>query len=143
MTSDIYQNLLPMLIRHEGFRGYQYDDHLGHPTIGYGTLLPLTKSEAERLLLGRLEHFERGLADRLYSEYDLIFSGLPDSVQCALLSMVYQLGVTGLFKFKKMFKAIRQQNWLEAEHQALDSKWAKVQTPSRAKEVAKLLRNGA
>ena len=57
----------------------------------------------------------------------------------ALISMAYQLGVSGLFKFKRMIAAIKTQDWKEAEKQALDSRWAK-QTPERAIETARMLR---
>ena len=43
------------LMKDEGFRSKVYLDHLGYPTIGYGTRideLDVTKEEAERWLLG-------------------------------------------------------------------------------------------
>ena len=55
--------------------------------------------------------------------------------------MAYQMGVDGLFKFKKMIAALGKGDWNEAAHQALDSRWAK-QTPARAERHAAVIANG-
>ena len=52
--------------------------------------------------------------------------------------MGYQMGVSGLMRFRRMWAAIRRFDWTEAHREALDSLWAK-QTPKRAREVAALL----
>ena len=51
--------------------------------------------------------------------------------------MIFQLGKTGVSKFRNMWKALQQDppNYKEAAVQMLDSRWAK-QTPNRAKEMA-------
>jgi len=61
--------------------------------------------------------------------------------QRALINMAFQLGVNGLMKFKKMIRAMEIGHYDRAYTEALDSKWAK-QTPNRALEVAKWLRDG-
>ena len=47
-------SLLENIKKNEGFRGEPYNDSLGKPTIGYGTLLPISESEAEIILKSRL-----------------------------------------------------------------------------------------
>jgi lysozyme len=52
-----------------------------------------------------------------------------------LIEMVFQLGRTGVKKFKNMWKALAEHNYLGASFEMLDSRWAK-QTPNRAKDMA-------
>ena len=53
--------------------------------------------------------------------------------------MVFQLGKTGVSKFKNMWKALSELNYVGASYEMLDSKWAK-QTPNRAKSMAKIMK---
>ena len=55
--------------------------------------------------------------------------------------MVYQMGEKGVSKFKKMFKALRQEpkDYEEAADQMMDSRWAK-QTYSRARSLSESMR---
>lgn len=129
------------LIKHlkikEGFRGYQYNDHLGNPTIGYGTLLPLTTDEAELILKHRLEI----MRTNLYDATDGRIEELPPRIQKVLLAMAYQLGVYGLMQFKRMWAAIYEHDWQTAYKEALDSRWAR-QTPKRARQIAYMILEG-
>ena len=54
--------------------------------------------------------------------------------------MVFQLGKTGVSKFRNMWKALAEDppSYHEASVQMLDSRWAK-QTPNRAKELSKTM----
>jgi lysozyme len=115
--------------KEEGFRGYQYDDHLGNPTIGYGTLLPLTEQEAELLLNHRLNIFVSNVKSSLYN------LNIKDEAWTILYHMAYQIGVGGLLKFKNMIKALENQDYKTASKEMLDSKWA-IQTPNRAKRLS-------
>jgi lysozyme len=51
--------------------------------------------------------------------------------------MVFQLGKTGVSKFRNMWKALQQNppQYSVAASEMLDSRWAK-QTPNRAKEMS-------
>lgn len=113
----------------EGFVGMPYKDHLGFDTIGYGTKLPLTKSEAELLLSYRLQKFQSNVKSSLY------YLDVPDEVWGILYHMAYQLGVAGLLKFKNMIKALEEKDYNKAGDEMLDSLWAK-QTPNRAKKLS-------
>ena len=64
----------------------------------------------------------------------------PDR-QAIVLNMGYQLGVTGLFNFKRMWIAFDEGDYVKAAKEALDSRWAK-QTPERAKRVAMVIETG-
>ena len=55
--------------------------------------------------------------------------------------MVFQLGKSGVSKFRNMWKALQQDppDYKEAAVQMLDSRWAK-QTPNRANDMANLMK---
>ena len=126
------------LCREEGFSGLPYDDHLGKPTIGYGTLLPLTEREAMMLLEHRWKANVAELRDRLH-ESGAHLCQMPDSVRAALLDMAYNIGVPRLMGFKRMLGAIKECRWADAGDECMDSRYA-TQVPNRAKRNADLLR---
>lgn len=126
-------SLIEDIKKEEGYRGYQYDDHLGNPTIGYGSLLPLSEEEAELILNFRLNRFISNVKSSLY---DL---EIKDEAWDILFHMAYQMGVGGLLKFKKMIKALRDQDYKTASIEMLDSRWAK-QTPNRAARLSNKMR---
>lgn len=134
MKSNEIELLIEDIKVNEGFRGMPYDDHLGNPTIGYGTLLPLTEKESELLLVHRFDNKKRDLANR-FSEYNT----MPIPVKKMLLEMSYQMGVDGLLEFKNMLKALVASDWDTAHKEAMDSRWAR-QTPNRAKKVTSVLK---
>ncbi len=114
-----------------GFRtkGHMYKDHLGFSTIGFGTKLPLTKVECELLLEHRLNKTINNVKSSLY---DL---EIKDEAWEILYHMAYQMGVSGLLKFKNMIKCLQEKDYIGASKEMLDSKWAK-QTPNRAKRLS-------
>lgn len=115
----------------EGFRGMPYDDHLGFPTIGYGTKLPLTKEEGILLAKHRVYKMMEELAD---NKGEVKY--YPSEVQEILYEMSYQMGVPGVLKFRRMFEALDNKDSKRASKEMLDSLWAK-QTPERAKRLSK------
>ena len=59
----------------------------------------------------------------------------------ALVNMTFNIGITRLVKFRKMWEAIGDDDWEKASLEALDSKWAE-QVGNRAVEIAAMLREG-
>ena len=57
-----------------------------------------------------------------------------------IVEMVFQLGMSGVSKFKKMRTALENQDYAEASAQMLDSKWAK-QTKNRAEHLAEIMQS--
>ena len=102
-------------------------------TFGHGFTF-ITEEEAEAVLELRLLKITKELKKRLTTFDDLSFD-----IQQMLLEMAYQIGVSGLLKFRKMLAAIERQDWCEAYEEGKDSKWYR-QTPSRALEVLKPLK---
>ena len=60
-------------------------------------------------------------------------------VQMVIINMCYQMGVSGVMKFKKALAAMKNGEWDIAATELLDSRWAK-QTPNRANELADMTR---
>ena len=138
MFGDTYYRVVERLKQEEGFSGVPYTCSTGHPTVGYGTVFPLTKPEAEALLRHRLTVLEGELTHGLLDGYKVRLSDLPDAVQRALCDLAYNLGVPRLMKFKRMLRAIQERNWATAAHECLDSRYAS-QVPRRARRNADLL----
>ena len=126
--------LINSIKEHEGFVSDVYKDSLGFDTVGYGTKMPLSKEEAELILKHRLND----KINKIIEKKPIILT-LPQDKQFILFEMAYQLGVGGLLKFKKMWKAIEEKDYTEASVEMLDSKWAN-QTSSRAKELSERMR---
>lgn len=131
----IPNSLVESIKQEEGFEGFQYNDHLGNPTIGYGTLLPLSEEDAETLLLYRLQKMRSELLDRKPS-----ITNYKPEAQDILLEMMYQLGVPRLLLFKRMFRALDNDDYVEASLEMRDSKWY-TQTRLRADRLATRMYN--
>ena len=127
--------LINSIKENEGFIGHEYNDSLGKPTIGYGTLLPLSKEEGALLLEHRLKAKIKELEAK-----EPFFNKLPLNKQVIISEMCYQLGVNGVLKFRKMWLALKEFDYESAAIEMLDSRWA-IQTPSRAKKLANLMKH--
>ena len=143
------QKLLDIIKEHEGFKSkpytLEYKTSDGEnvtekfKTIGYGfrmDYLEIDEEIAEMILLRKIHEIEKNL-DNKFEWYD----DLPESVRDGVISIVYQLGLTSFMAFRKTIGFISEGKWEEAADEALDSRWA-VQTPSRAKAVTDMIRNG-
>lgn len=128
----VSDELLSSIKINEGFKPKPYKDHLGFLTIGYGTLIEngISKEEASMLLTMRLKNYIKEL-----SLHKPKIAELSQVRQDVLFEMSYQLGSSGILKFKKMWQAIEDANFIEAGVQMLDSKWH-AQTPLRARKLA-------
>ena len=132
------KDLLESIKHHEGFVEHVYDDSLGIPTIGYGFAikdLVLEEDLCDEILLRKLRILGRSVMGKFP-----FFDSLPSDCKDVLMEMCYQLGVTGVSKFKKALKAMEDGDWEKAADEMLDSKWAK-QTPNRAKEMSDIIRS--
>lgn len=122
------------LMRDEGFRSKVYLDHLGIPTIGYGTRvneIEVTRAEAERWLDAELDEKEERL--RRIPEYDKLNIARKNVIR----SMAYQMGVQGTKNFKNMWKAIAADDYCGAAAQMRDSQWFRDPlTKKRANRMA-------
>lgn len=120
-----------------------YQDHLGYWAIGIGHLIDKRKGGRiprgiSRQLLA-LDIAEKTKALSLALPWT---ANLDEARFGALVNMTFQMGIQGLLGFPKMLMHLRRGNWRGAHDEALDSKWAREQTPVRAKLIARQLLTG-
>ena len=138
--------LMKSVKAHEGFRNSVYKDTLGKRTVGYGHLCvedhwednrAYTVPELERVLEADLNNAVQG-AESLFKDCPV----LDDLAKETIVEMVFQLGKSGVSKFRNMWKALQHDppNYEQASIEMLDSRWAK-QTPGRAKEMSEHMRS--
>ena len=133
--------LLESVKKHEGYRNKVYLDTLGKRTVGVGHLCVEDfweddKEYEEKLLMTILEH---DLQTAIKGAKDLMSeNGCMDMDEVAeeiIIEMIFQLGKTGVSKFKNMWKALSSLEYSTAASEMLDSRWAK-QTPNRAQAMS-------
>ena len=140
MNLENYGKLFDSVKIHEGFRNSVYKDTLGKRTVGYGHLCVEDHWEDNKAY--EKEYLEKILEKDLWCAIehgeDLIGEAkINDGAKILIVEMIFQLGKTGVSKFRNMWKALQKDppDYKEASVQMLDSRWAK-QTPERAKEMA-------
>ena len=138
--------LLASVKKHEGYRNKVYLDTLGKRTVGVGHLCVEDfweddKEYEEKFLMTILEH---DLETAIKGAKDLMSeNGCMDMDEVAeeiIIEMIFQLGKTGVSKFKNMWKALSELNYVGASFEMLDSKWAK-QTTNRANGMADTMKS--
>ena len=137
-----WQDLLHRIKEHEGFRNTIYLDTLGKATIGYGHLVVDDDDYVEgQVYSEELLYKQFGLdfdkaflqAQELWEDYHL-----PHTAQEIIIEMVFQLGANGVSKFKNMWEALREHDFISAADEMLDSRWAR-QTPQRCEYLAQTM----
>ncbi len=118
---DPINDAISQLKHHEGFRSKPYRDSLGIWTIGYGLNLENGITEREASLI--LEERVRKLQIRLPMVIKF-WHNISPTRQDVLINMAYNLGISGLLKFKKMLKALENKDYKKAGKEMLNSRWA-------------------
>ena len=138
--------LLASVKKHEGYRNKVYLDTLGKRTVGVGHLCVEEfweddKEYEEKFLMDILE---ADLQNAIKGAKDLMSeNGCMDMDEVAeeiIIEMIFQLGKTGVSKFKNMWKALSGLEYSVAASEMLDSRWAK-QTPNRANKLSKKMQS--
>lgn len=122
----------------EGWRDQLYVCPEGKLTIGYGFNVEDTKmprAAADLWLDILLKHTKEALEK---CEYGQVFKDLSESRQGVLIDMAYNLGLTGLLRFKKMWYALSEGEYESAAVEMLDSRWAR-QVGKRATELSTIM----
>ena len=151
--------LLDQLVLHEGLELLPYEDSLGIDTIGIGrNLKHRGLSEAELGYIGKdlSDIFEWGITkEQAYylakNDIEIVEKEVCKAHPCVLeldeirqriiIDMAFNMGVPRLGKFKKMWKAIEEENFEEAKIQMLDSRWAN-QVGNRAVRLSNAMETG-
>jgi len=134
------ERLLQSVKKHEGYRNKVYKDTLGKRTVGVGHLCVEdfwedNKEYSEEMLMNTLKDDLKNAiqgSERLLKDC-LVLDSLAREI---IIEMVFQLGETGVSKFKNMIKALKEgPDYQTAAIEMMDSRWAK-QTPERAKAMS-------
>ena len=137
-----YDELAGSVKLSEGFRDHVYIDTEGLRTIcrrhkvvyedNFEDGKTYTKEELQEVFDNDLNN-AIGKARTLMENNGV--TDLPTTAQHTITEMVFQLGKSGVSKFRNMWKALQEGNFIGASYEMLDSKWNK-QTPNRCKKLA-------
>ena len=128
-------NLIEQLRRDEGVRYTLYKDSVGIDTFGTGFTFPIDDAENDFILQHRVDKISTALAG-----YDW-FRPLDGVRQAVLISMAYNLGMTGLLHFPHFLAALSKQDWANAADEMRNSLWAK-QVGARADRLEQQILTG-
>ena len=135
-------NLKESLKKHEGYEPRVFKCPNGFDTIGYGFAIKdlFMDEEIANLILDKKI---RGILARIEGDenWDSWFFDKPEPVQDVLVNMIFQIGFSGVKKFKKTIKYIKEDKLLLAGEEMLDSKWARSDSPNRAKELSDIIKS--
>ncbi len=142
--------LKALLLKHEANILEPYDDATGKPlrpgdtlvgklTIGVGRNLTDTRISYEEAFL-LLDHDIRRVENDCLHAFPW-YADLDEARQAVVASMVFNMGLAGFQKFKKVIAAVNKENWEDAAVEMLESHWAK-QVGRRALELATIMRTG-
>lgn len=126
-------------MRDEEWRRHPYRDSVGKLTIGVGHNLddkPISDRAVRVILEDDVSDATRELFNALPWTRDL-----DEARQAVLINMSFNLGIGGLLQFKKTLAAIKEQRWLDAGREMMDSKWA-MQVGPRAHRLRKQIETG-
>lgn len=146
-------NVTKLLVIEEGCRNKPYYCKLGYPTIGVGqrigpkgaSLDQYQFTVSNEVAAVWLNSSIRDLAAELKQDKVIgpAWYKCNEARQAILLSMAFQLGITGLRKFGNTLGFIAASQFAKAATEMLDSAWASpAQTPERAKRHAEQMRTG-
>ena len=124
--------------KHEGFVNTVYKDSLGKRTVGYGHLCVENfwedNKKYDQSYLDTIfeEDFDNacGVAKKLIGDISL-----KQKAKEVIIEMCFQLGYR-VAKFKKMWEALKKEDYVTASKEMLDSNWHK-QTTKRCEALAR------
>lgn len=123
----------------KGGRHLVYRCSAGYWSLGYGRNVEgrgLSPEEARYLLDNDIAECVADLATCPW------FGALDPVRQRALVNMRYQLGPAGFRSFTQMIAALAAGDLVAAARHARDSKWARTDSPARARRVTAMLETG-
>jgi lysozyme len=114
-------------------------------TIGVGRNLQtkgITQEEAMILLNNDIEEAIRDLEETIFPE---MYYVLPYQVRLVLVNMRFQMGPKGFRGFREMIRELKKDpiDYQKVVKEMKDSLWFKVQTPERAKELVRIMKEFA
>ena len=135
-------SLKEQIAKHEGYEPKVYKCTNGYDTIGYGFAIKdlyMDKEVADLILDQKINKLlKRISADEDWGDW---FLEKPQAIQEVLINMIYQIGFSGVKRFRKTIQYIKDDNFLMASEEMLDSKWAKSDSPNMAKELSEIVKS--
>jgi len=131
--------LKTQLIRDEGVRKTPYRCSAGKTTIGVGH--NLDDNGLPESIINDLLDIDMEAAIKDASTIFINFDSLSDRRKAVVCNMAFNLGKTRLMQFKKMIKAVGENEYNEAADQMMDSRWSN-QVGIRAERLATIMRLG-
>jgi lysozyme len=130
-------DLLEAVKLSEGFRDKVYKCTESYDTIGYGFAikdLVMDEDIAEIILRRKLDK----LIDKANNKFNFL-KKMPHQIQDVIYEMCYQMGISGVSKFKKTLLYLENREFKMASKEMLDSRWAR-QTPNRANKLSNIVK---
>ncbi len=128
--------LIECIKKHEGCEQFGYIDSLGYLTISIGRCIDRRKgkgiSPEEQIYL-----LKNDIADCKFELERYSWYLIQDDVRkCALIELVFNMGIGNLLKFKKFLAAMESKDYTLAHKELLDSRWAIQVKKERSKNIA-------
>ena len=136
----IYKKLKLRIKQNEGYSEKPYKDQLGFFTIGYGHLIRQNEKKYFSKAFNK-KHFDIVFENdfrKALNQYKKFFLKKNHTVseKELLIEMLFQLGLRGVSKFKKMLYFLNKKQKFMASLEMLDSLWY-LQTPYRVENLIK------
>ena len=128
----------------EGLRCKPYKCTAGKLTIGYGRNLDdngISADEAEYMFNNDFNQAYESVL-RLLKANSIDVDTLSECRLFVLTDMMFNLGYVRLSGFKKLLKALKNQDYVAASNEMKDSNWYK-QTGNRAKKLCSMMQNNS
>ncbi len=135
-----FKKLKERIKKNEGYSNKPYKDQLGFYTIGYGHLI---KEKENKYFVKKYNknHYKKVFEEdfiKAHNQYKKKFLKKHHTIseKEVLIEMLFQLGSTGVSKFKKMLNFLNNKKKFMASLEMLDSLWYS-QTPERVNNIIK------
>ena len=135
-------NLKKQIALHEGYEPHVYKCPNGFDTIGYGFAIKdlyMDKEVADLILDKKIRSILATIEAN--EDWNSWFWHKPKEIKEVLINMIFQIGFYGVRRFKKTIQYIKDDNFLMAGEEMLDSKWARSDSPNRAKELSEIVKS--
>jgi len=135
-------HLIKEIKEDEGYREYVYTDSEGFPTCGYGHHLYPGSKINEVIANEFLRTDITGAINDFWTlpvEYRRGLEG--EARKRVIINMIFNMGLSKVLKFKKMWRAVQAKDFPSAAKEMLDSKWAR-QVGNRAVRLARMMEEG-
>lgn len=138
--------MLRMIMSEEAYSSTPYLDTNGVWTVGFGSTIMYTRSRqrvsAYTHSVSRDEAIDNlycGIAAAVKIAQTFVnnFATLSSVRQCVLVMMAYQMG-NGLLTFGNTKRLIESNQHDEVPAEMMNSKWARIDSPNRAKRTTKI-----